>query len=193
MEWRSFLYGMPLVPFIPRLVIVSKFREATFDLVPEAAADREQHRNFILVLAGFSFTGLLGLAVAPLAITEPASRERLQHLLQLPTYFLLTSFLFYMFALNLQAYKKRWRHDLLGDAIIDAAALSLLSAIVVIVWDASLNVRFTILIAAFAGTIWLTDQVIRVGLSWRIFRDKQKKRKEKKTMSDKDDKAPAMI
>jgi hypothetical protein len=177
MENRSFLYGLPLVPFVPRALTVLKFPAATYDLLPEAAADREQHRSFILVLAGFSFTGLLGLAVTPLAVTDPEARARLQHALQLPTYFLLTSFLFYIFALNLQAYKRRWRHDLISDALIDGAALSLLSSIIVIVWDASGNLGFTILIGVFAGAIWGTDQVIRVRLTWKIFREKERKKK----------------
>ncbi len=87
MELRNLLYVIPLTPFVGRGLIALKFKKATDGLLPEAAADREQHRNLILVLAGFSFTGLLGLAVAPLAITEPEPRERLQHALQLPTYF----------------------------------------------------------------------------------------------------------
>jgi hypothetical protein len=179
MELRSLLYGIPLIPFVPRLIIIFASRGATRDLLPEPAADREQHRNFILVLAGFSFTGLLGLAVAPLAASEPTARQHLQHVLQLPTYFLLTSFLFYVFALNLQAYKQTWRHDLLGDAMIDGAALSLLSSIIVIVWDASNNLTFSILIGLFAGLIWLTDEIIRIRLTWKIFRDKERKKKKK--------------
>lgn len=177
MEWRHFLYAIPLIPFVMRVLVIYRFRNATDDRLPEPAAGREEHRNFILVLAGFSFTGLLGLAVAPLAMTEPAVRERLQHDLQLPTYLLLASFLFYMFALNLQAYKQRWRHDLVGDALVDGAALSLLSSIIVIVWDASRNLNFTILIGLFAGSIWAVDHAIRIRLTWRIFRDKEKKKK----------------
>lgn len=177
MEWRSTLYAVPLIAFVPRITTIIRFREATSGVVPEPAAEREQHRSFILVMAGFSFTGLLGLAVAPLAVTDMNARATLQHALQLPTYFLLTSFLFYMVALNLQAYKQRWWHDLLGDALIDGASLSLLSSIIVIVWHSSANVRFTIFIGVLAMAIWVGDQVIRFRLSWRIFRSKEKRKK----------------
>ena len=179
MEWRTILYAIPVVPFIPRVLTIFKFRAATNDALPEAAANREQHRSFILVMAGFSFTGLLGLAAAPLAVTEPSGRANLQSALQLPTYFLLTSFLFYLSALNIQSYKRRWRHDLLADALIDGAALSLLSSIIVLVWHASSNSTFTILIGLFAGIVWGLDEVIRTRLTWMVYRDKErKKRKE---------------
>jgi hypothetical protein len=189
MEWRNFLYGIPLVPFFPRVITIFCFGSATRDLLPEPAADREQHRNLILVLAGFSFTGLLGLAVAPLTATEPTARQQLQHVLQLPTYFLLTSFLFYVFALNLQAYKQTWRHDLLGDAMIDGAALSLLSSIMVIVWDASNNLAFSTLISVFAGSIWITDEIIRTRLTWKIFREKENKKRRKTQMTKREHKS----
>jgi hypothetical protein len=177
MEWRTILYALPMVPFVPRIITILKFPDATSGSLTEAVANREQHRSFILVMAGFSFTGLLGLAAAPLAITDSGNRATLQHALQLPTYFLLTSFLFYISALNLQGYKRSWRHDLLADALIDGAALSLLSSIIVLVWHASSNSTFTILIGLFAGIVWGLDEAIRTRLTWKVFRDKERKKK----------------
>ena len=118
-------YPLPFIPFIPfitRGILSLRFRPKMSETLAEDENDRESHRTLILALAAFSFAALLAIAV----LDTTTQRFRL------PTYYLLISFLSYYFALNLQGYKfARW-HDQLGDALVEAASLSLILAVMAV-------------------------------------------------------------
>ncbi|MBW2620863.1 MAG: hypothetical protein JRC56_05985 [Deltaproteobacteria bacterium] len=87
------------------------------EIPSEEEQDRESHRSHILTLAGFSFTGLLAIAVLDATLVQD---------FRFAVYYLLVSFLCYLSALNFQGYKsKRW-HDQLATALMDVASLSLM-------------------------------------------------------------------
>ena len=156
-------YPLPFIPFIPfitRGILSLRFRPKMSETLAEDENDRESHRTLILALAGFSFAALLAIAV----LDTTTQRFRL------PTYYLLISFLSYYFALNLQGYKfSRW-HDQLGDALVEAASLSLILAVMAIVWVSYPNELFTWAVSVLALGVWLADHIIRLSLSARYLR-----------------------
>lgn len=120
----------------------------------EDEKDRQSHRTLIIPLAGFSFTALLGLSIAKAQGVGDLS---------LPIYFLFVSFICYLIALNVQGYKeKRW-HDLLGTGLMDAGSLGLILAVVVTL-NASSGILFSLL-GAFGIIAWAVDWGIR---SWMM-------------------------
>lgn len=121
--------------------------------IPEEENDRDSHRTLILALAGFSFTGLIGIAVVDATI---------QTHLEYAVYFLFVSFLSFFFSLNLQGYKFRRWHDQLSDALIEAATLSLMACIAVIalkIYPATFVAYF---IAISAALVWGLDFLLRI-------------------------------
>ena len=100
------------------------------DILTEEEQDREAHRSHILALAGFSFSGLLALVVLEAALLQG---------LHVAIYCLLLSFLFYMFALNLQGYKARRWQDQVATATMDVASLALILSVLSILHYQSFN------------------------------------------------------
>jgi hypothetical protein len=154
-------YFVPLVPLLGRAVMTAKFRHFMAKGMKEATAAREAHRSFIITLTGFSFTGLLAIAVVDSSI---------QQSLHLSVYYLLISFLCYLFALNLQSYKTHWWHDQLGDFLVEAATLSLLLSVVAIVWTSKQPDGFKYLITILALAVWLLDHIIRIAILWQYLK-----------------------
>ena len=104
-------YFVPLVPLVSRALLCVKHRTQMSEILSEEENDRESHRSHILALAGFSFTGLLAIAVLDATLLQD---------FHYAVYYLLVSFLCYLSALNFQGYKsKRW-HDQFGTALMDA-------------------------------------------------------------------------
>lgn len=130
----------------------------------EEVTQREAHRSLILVLAGFSFSGLLAVAMVDAAT---------QQNLEFSTYYLLVSFLFYLSALNLQDYKSHWWHDQLGDVLFESATLSLLLSVTAIIWFSSHGYLYKIIMTALASAIWLSDHGLRVYFLWSYFQAKE--------------------
>ena len=123
------------------------------DVVPEDENDRDSHRALILALAGFSFTGLIGVAVVD---------AKVQLHLEYAVYFLFVSFLCFFFALNLQGYKFRRWHDQVSDALIEAATLSLMSCIAVVALKIYPTTFVAYFIAVSATIVWILDFWLRV-------------------------------
>lgn len=154
-------YFAPLAPLLGRALLFFRFRPLMGKGVGEGVADRVEHRTFIVTLTGFSFTGLLAIAVVDAAI---------QQSLHLSVFYLLVSFLGYLFALNLQAYKALWWHDQLADYLIEAATLSLLLSVIAIVWTSKQPDAFKYLVTILALAVWLLDYIIRVTIMWGFFK-----------------------
>ena len=57
------LYFIPFLPLFNRIILIIRFRDMMKDNLTEDELDRDSHRNYILALTGFSFTGLLALTL----------------------------------------------------------------------------------------------------------------------------------
>ncbi|MCA1613927.1 MAG: hypothetical protein LC800_07215 [Acidobacteria bacterium] len=164
MTLKTAFYFAPVVPLVGRSLITARFRRYMRRGMKEEVAAREVHRSFILALGGFSFSGLLAIAVIDASV---------QQNLQLSVYYLLISFLSYLFALNLQSYKSHWWHDQLGDLLIEAATLSLLLSVVAIIWSSKQPDTFKYLVTCLAVAVWLLDHLIRIRLLWKYFKQRE--------------------
>lgn len=157
-----FPYLAPVIPVFGHAAMVFRFRPQMVKGMTEKTAARDAHRTFIMTLTGFSFTGLLAIAVVDTTI---------QQSLHLSVFYLLVSFLCYLFALNLQAYKALWWHDQLGDFLIEAATLSLLLSVVAIVWISKQPGSFKYLVTILAVTVWFLDHIIRIRILWQYLKE----------------------
>jgi len=157
-------YFIPLFPFLTRSFIVVYFHSLMSASMSIEESDRDTHRSYILAMSGFSFTGLLALAIVNAEITTN---------LDLPVFYLLISFLCYFFALNLQGYKfYRW-HDQLSNALIESASLSIILTIVAIIIKAKGITAYSMAIVIISISIWLIDNTIRLLLSYSYFKNLQ--------------------
>ena len=142
-----------------------RFQERAKEVLPIEERDRETHRTYIMGLAGFSFTGLLGLVLVDATLRKG---------LRLSIYYLLLSFLGYLFALNMQSYKvKRWQ-DQLATASTDLASLCLVLSIVGILTTQDFGSSFALSLSILAVFVWVGDHVIRIRIVWKFFREKEK-------------------
>jgi hypothetical protein len=154
----SLVWLIPMGPILVRAIVALCHRPMLDESLSEEELARDQHRSVILTLEGFSFTGVLGLAVLDRASGNDFG---------MAIYFLLVAFLGYHFPRNLQSYKhKRW-HDLAGDALMDAASLSLILSIVSVIRVAEVEIGLQRTLSVIAIGFWLLDFAIRVRLQWR--------------------------
>ena len=135
------------------------FNHSMDDRMPEEENDRETHIRYILALAGFSFTAFLGLVVVNLSKATELE-------LEIPIFYLLTSFICFYFALNLQDYKSKMWHDQLGDILIDSAGFTLILTVVYL----ALGMKYGLWIAGFACVVWIINHSIRIRLTWRFLK-----------------------
>ncbi len=161
-------YLAPLIPLLTRGLLCLTFRSEMSDVLDEEELDRESHRAHIMALAGFSFAALLALVVIDAAL--------LHQNFQLPVYYLMVSFIFYMAALNLQGYKSRRWEDQVGTALMDAASLSLILSILSILFLNGFTPQFAWCISLLALSGWLIDHVIRLRLQSRFLASKKEER-----------------
>lgn len=76
--------------------------------------------------------------------------------------------------LNLQAYKsKRW-HDMLGDALLECATLCLIASVVGFIAKSDLSSPFRIASVGLGALVWLTDFVIRFKCSLEFLQAKER-------------------
>jgi len=117
-------YAIPWIPFLTRSLLSLVYRQHMRETLPEEALDRDSYRTMILAFAGFSFTGLLGVAVVD---------SMVRYLdLRMSSYFLMVSFVTFLAAYDLQGYKCfRWQ-DQLGDALVESARLALIFSVLVV-------------------------------------------------------------
>jgi hypothetical protein len=152
------LYLLPFIPIVTRTFLCLRFRSQMSDILAEEEQDRESHMTLILSLAGFSFTGLLGLIVVDATL-------RLSY--KIAIYYLLISFLSFLFSLNVQGYKsKRW-HDQISTGIMDAGSLSLILAACYLIGSQHFGISFSFSLIFMAIIAWLTDHTIRLVIQWR--------------------------
>jgi hypothetical protein len=133
------------------------------EVLPEEAQERDAQRGTILGLAGFSFT-----AVAGLAVLDSTGRSGLQ----LSVWYVLVSFVAYVAALNLQAYKTTRWHDHLATALMEVGALALALTLISLLFGAKFDSWFPYLAAGLALGAWLIDHCVRLWMEIQYFRER---------------------
>src|SRR5712692_1945735 len=137
-----------------------RFRRQMGEILPEEEQDREGNRALILAFAGFSFTG-----VTALIVLEPALKQTVRG----AVFFLLVSFLAYLWALNLQGYKAfRW-HGEAAAALADTGSMCLVLALVSLLISSAFPGAFIVLTSLLALAVWLVDHVTRLRIDYQYF------------------------
>ena len=156
------LYALPALPLLVRFAICLRYRQFMGEQLSDEALDRADHRTIVGALGGFSFAGLFAL------VALPGMEER-----RLAIWFVLVSSLCLLATLNLQSYKAlRW-HDMVGDALLDTANLSLVAAVAVFIARSELSLAFKVASATLAFAVWISDFVIRVRLTAQFLEAKE--------------------
>jgi hypothetical protein len=154
------IYLSPLLPFLSRGIVSAMNWQRMKEPVPAKVQDRETYRTLILTLAGFSFTGLLGVTVASTALGTN---------LDYTAYYLLFSFLSFIATLNIQSYKNFIWLDVLSDMFFDSAILTLILSVAVIIIVATFSLWVKTLV--ILGLIfWLVDHAIQLTHLYKDFR-----------------------
>lgn len=148
-------YTLPFIPIVTRLLVCVIWLPKMSEELPEAAQERDVVRAFILSLAGFSFT-----AVAGFAVLDATVRIKLQ----LPTWYVLVSFVFYISALNLHSYKFRRWHSQFATAFVEVGTFSLTLALVAVLFTAAFDCWFQILATCIMLGAWALDHIYRLNL-----------------------------
>lgn len=148
-------YLLPFIPIVTRLMVCIFWFKKMSDALPEAAQDRDVERAFILSLAGFSFTAVAGFAVLDASARIP---------LQLPTWYVLVSFVFYISTLNLHSYKFRRWHSQFSTALLEVGTLSLMLALVAVLFTAKFDCWFQRVATSMTLGAWLCDHIYRLNL-----------------------------
>lgn len=159
------IYLAPLVPGLTRLVLILRFLGEMSEVPSEAEQDRDDHRALILAFAGFSFTG-----VAALVVLGPAATAGLED----AVFFLLVSFLTYLWALNLQGYKAaRWQGEI-ANAITETGSLCLILALVSLLRSSAFGSGLILGGSVLAGCIWLLDHLFKLAIDWKYLTEKER-------------------
>ncbi len=157
-------YFSPLLPIITRGAVILRFYKQMGQIPEEPEQDREGNRALILAFAGFSFTGVIALIVL-----EPSIKQTVKW----AVYFLLVSFLSYLWALNLQGYKaSRWQ-DEIAAGLADAGSLCLILALVSLLAHSAFPSVFVYSTSVLALTVWIVDHLIRLRIDSRYYRTRE--------------------
>lgn len=149
----SIYYFIPLLPIIVRLIVLLNFRSKWERILTIEAQDRNTHRTHIMTFAGFTFSALLAVA-----LLEKTIIPNLHYTL----YYLLISFLFFVFAYNIQGYKDYLWQDQLATALTESATLSLICSVIAILIMKKDRIPYTNPIIVLAAFIWVSDHFLRV-------------------------------
>lgn len=128
----------------------------------EEELDRKSHRSYILALAGFSFAGLLALVLLDYSLKQN---------FLLSIYYMLLSFLFYIFSLNLQGYKSTRVQDQFATMLSESATLCMILSILGILFQ-STEIYFKYSMCTLALMIWLFDHYLRIRFQWIYLKKK---------------------
>ncbi|MCJ7601648.1 MAG: hypothetical protein MUO63_09130 [Desulfobulbaceae bacterium] len=161
---ENILYSAPIVPIFTRGLLCLWHHCQANEILSEEEHDKEAHRNHILALSGFSFTGLLAIAVLDTTLRQD---------FHFAVYFLLISFLSYFFSLNMQGYKSTRFHDQFATALMDSASLSLILSIVSIINTKAFHPEFALWVSGLAIFVWAADHLIRLRIQWKYLNTKK--------------------
>jgi len=155
-------YFAPFLPLVTRFILCVKWRKYMSEQLPEAAQERDVQRGFILSLAGFSFTAIAGLAVV-----DSTTRVGLQ----LPSWYVLLSFVAFFTSLSFQSYKFSRGHNQFAMALIEAGTFSLMLSLVALLYTAKFDPTFQMIAAGFTLVPWLIDHAYRLSIDWNYLAD----------------------
>lgn len=160
MQSPLILYFAPATPVITRFFMCAYWHKFMSDSLPEAAQERDFQRSFIFSLAGFSFTAIAGLAVLDSTIRVG---------LQLPTWYVLLSFIAFFIALNIQSYKSTRWHNQLANSFIETGTLSLMLALSALLFTTTFSCVFQWIGTSLSIGAWLIDHLVRLRMDCRYF------------------------
>jgi hypothetical protein len=146
-------YCAPFFPLVTRILLCLHCRKVMREVPEEAAQERDVNRSFILSLAGFSFT-----AVAGFAVLDATTRIELQ----LPTWYVLLSFVSYISTLNAQSYKSNRFQNQIATAFVEIGTLSLMLALIALLFSVSFSCKFQWIAATVTFGAWLIDHALRL-------------------------------
>lgn len=151
------LYLLPLFPCLVAAVLLVCHWPQKGLVLDSTGKQRDSQRSQIVGLAGFAFAGMLALAVVDATLRKA---------LDLPIYYLLVSFLFYMSSLNSTRYwfYKAW-HLLLTSTLMDIGSLCLLLSVSDIVRTYHPG-NYGNSLTTLAVTIWAIDFGMNLA-TWR--------------------------
>jgi hypothetical protein len=160
-----FWFLIPLIPLLTRLSVIIRFHNMMREILSEDELDRDSHRNYILVLTGFSFSGLLAVSLLESTVIQG---------FYLTIYYLFISFLFFLFSFNYQSYKaKRWQ-DQLSTSFTDIASLSLILSVISVLFIKNFDFYFSLVLSILACLIWAFDHFTRIYLQSKYLLEKRK-------------------
>lgn len=166
--YADVMYCGSLLPLATRAALVIRFWGQMREVLPEEEQDREGNRALILAFAGFSFTG-----VTALIVLEPTIKQTVQG----AVFFLLVSFLTYLWALNLQGYKAyRW-HGEAAAALADTGSVCLVLALVNLLVFSAFSTSFVSSASLLAAGVWLLDHFTRLRIDYRYLHARELRQK----------------
>jgi hypothetical protein len=151
-------YLLPIFPLLSFAILILVFRPTITQELPEGRRIPTTLRLLTIVLAAFSYAGLLGLAA--ISATIPLRFD-------LPIYYLLVGFLAYYVSVNVQAYQFRRWHEQLAMALLDVGSLSLILAALATIIAAPYPQGYRVILSLAAFLVWYLDHLVRVALSAR--------------------------
>lgn len=144
--------------------MILRFRQQMNEILSEEEQDRETNRSLIIAFAGFSFTGVIALIVLEASVKQTVKWA---------VYFLLVSFLSYLWALNFQGYKDvRWQ-DEVASALSDTGSICLVFALVSLLVNSAFPTAFVYPSSLLAVVVWTVDHVIRLCIDSRYYRARE--------------------
>ena len=153
-RYRVFFYLLPLLPFFTRGIVATVFYPVlSADLEPEEQ-QRGDYRTLVIGLMPISFAGLIALTIFDAKVASSN--------LGFAGYYMLLSFLAFFLVLNIQSYKDREWIGQLGNAVLDAATLSMLLSIVAILFSGQQPVFFKSIFVTTALGVWSIDHAVRL-------------------------------
>lgn len=151
---KSF-FILPFIPLFTRLCLIIRYRKLMKHILEEDELDRDAHRNYIMVLTGFSFTGLLTTVLLESTVINGFF---------LTIYYLFISFLFFLSALNFQGYKARRWQDQISTSFSEIASLSLILSVISVLFIKNINISFSIFLTFLSSIVWFSDHIYRLFL-----------------------------
>ena len=150
-------YFLPVIPLVTRFLLCLRWNSQMSTELSEAAQERDVQRTFILSLAGFSFTAIAGLALLDGIIRVG---------LQLPTWYVLLSFVAFFASLNAQSYKSNRLHNQIATALVEIGTLSLMLSLVALLFTAPFNCEFQWVATFVTLGTWLMDHLFRISIDY---------------------------
>lgn len=160
-------YGLPFIPLLGWILVVCFQRGEGKIELHTMERQSETYATSIGLKMGFSFAGMIAVFVME---QRPLAQD-----IGWPSYYLLVSFLFYLAAMNFQAYKFTHREKILVDFLIDVGTLAQISAIVsFIIFHDKFTIEFKEWSLLLAFMVWFLNHVIVIIRTCRIYTGRRK-------------------